>query len=191
MVVGALGFFVASLESGAVERRCVGGLIGPKQVDSDRVVKVEVALQRFEIDCAGATNLDRVFGLQLFHHIASALDDARHTRFADEHVMSFLGQHEFGCSRQRVESRLRQRRKLELAVAIGEVREHVKRQPIRCSFVERSKDSRVVGVARATVQHGFSLLTTIAPEVAMKQVHHGPQVPALLDVYLEQVTQIV
>ncbi|MGF6877471.1 hypothetical protein OKW35_006950 [Paraburkholderia sp. MM5477-R1] len=82
-------------------------------------------------------------------------------------------------------------RQLELAVAVGEVREHVEREPVRRFLVERAENARVVLVARATAEQGFGFLTTVAAEVAMQQVHHRPQVAAFLDVDLEQVAKIV
>ena len=62
----------------------------------------------------------------LRHDFGGALDDASDARFADEHVMRFLGQHEPGRTRKRIESRLGQRAELILAVTVREVGEHEK-----------------------------------------------------------------
>ncbi|KAG0757320.1 hypothetical protein G6F22_020001 [Rhizopus arrhizus] len=46
-------------------------------------------------------------------------------------MVRFFGQHELGGAGQWVEAGLGQRAQLELAVAVGEVREHVEGQPVR------------------------------------------------------------
>ena len=86
---------------------------------------------------------------------------------------------------------LAQRRQLELAVAVGEVGEEEERQPVRRRLVERAEDARVVGVARVALEHLVGLVAPVAAEVAVQEVHHRPQVAALLDVDLEQVAQVV
>ncbi len=105
--------------------------------------------------------------------------------------MRLFGQHELRRARQRVEARFGQRVQLKLAVAIGEVREHEKRQPVRRLLVERAEDARVVGIARAALEQRLGFLAPVAAEVAMQQIHHRPQVPAFFDVDLEQVAQVV
>jgi hypothetical protein len=47
------------------------------------------------------------------------------------------------------------------------------------------------GVAAAALEQLLRLLAAVAPELAVQQVHHGPEVPALLDVHLEEVPQVV
>lgn len=133
----------------------------------------------------------RVVGLQLVHHFAGALDHARDAGFAHEHVVRLFGQHELGGAGQRVEAGFGQRAQLELAVAIGEVGEHVERQPVRRLLVEGAEDARVVGIAGGALQQRVGLLAAVAAEVAVQQVDHGPQVAAFLDVDLEQVAQVV
>jgi hypothetical protein len=136
-------------------------------------------------------NARGIIGLEALHHVARALQHARHARFADEHVVGFLGQHELRRARQRVEARLGQRAQLEFAVAVGEVGEHEEREPIRRLLVERAEDARIVGVAGASLQQFFRFLPPVATEVAVQQVDHRPQVTAFLDVDLEQVAQVV
>ncbi len=135
--------------------------------------------------------LGGIFRLALHHLLARALDDAAHAALAHEHVVRFLGQHEPARARERIEARFRERRELVLAVAIGEVREHEERQPVRSGLVERAQDARIVGVARAALEQAFRFLAAVAPEVRLQQVHHRPQVPAFLDVHLEEIAQVV
>ena len=66
---------------------------------------------------------------------------------------------------ERIEARSRPARQLELAVAIGEVREHEERQPVGRRLVERAEDARVVGVARAALEQRLGLLAAVAAEV--------------------------
>ena len=80
---------------------------------------------------------------------------------------------------------------LELAVAVGEVREEEERQPVGRGLVERPEDARVVLVAGVALQHLVGLVAAVAAEVAVQQVHHRPQVATLLDVDLEEVAQVV
>ena len=92
---------------------------------------------------------------------------------------------------QRVEARLGQGGKLILAVAVGEEGEHQVGQPVGRRLVEGPQDARPVGVAGVPLQHRLGLLAPVAPEVGVQQVDHGPQVPPLFHVYLEQVAQVV
>ena len=110
---------------------------------------------------------------------------------AHEHVVRLLGQHEAAGARERVEAALREARELVLAVAVGEEAEHEERQPVRGLLVEGAEDARLVGVAGAALQQRLRLLAAVAAEVGVEQVDHGPEVPALLDVDLEEVAQVV
>jgi hypothetical protein len=132
-----------------------------------------------------------VVGVQLLHHLQRALDDAADAGLAHEHVVRFLGQHEARGARQRVERALGEALELELAVAVGEVREHEERQPVVHRLVERAQDARLVDVARVALEQFFGFLAAVAAEVRVQQVDHGPQVAALLHVHLEQVAQVV
>ena len=105
--------------------------------------------------------------------------------------MRFLGQHELAGPRQRIERAFGQRGKLELAVAVGEEREHEHRQPFRGGFVERAQNAGLVLVTGMTLQHHLRFLAAVAAEMGMKQIDHGPEVPAFLDVDLEQVAEVV
>ena len=59
-------------------------------------------------------------------------------------MMRFFSQHELRRCGKRIEAGLGERRQLELAVAVGEVREHVERQPVRRFLVEGTENARVV-----------------------------------------------
>ncbi|MNX39019.1 hypothetical protein D3C86_693660 [compost metagenome] len=191
MVVGALAFFVTALQARAVEDGGVGRLVRAEQVDGDAVVEVQVTLDGGQVDHTGGAHAFGVVGLELVHHFAGTLDGARNTGFAHEHVVGFFGQHELGGAGQRIEAGLGQRAKLELAVAVGEVGEHVERQPVGRLFVEGPQDARIVRIAGAALQQRVGFLAAVAAEIAMQQVHHGPQVAAFFHVDLEQVAQVV
>ena len=103
------------------------------------------------------------------HQLAGALDDALHARFAHEHVVRLLDQHEAAGARQRIEARFGQRRELVLAVAVGEIGEHEERQPVRRLLVEGAQDARLVDVARMALQQHLRLLSPVAAEIGVQQ----------------------
>src|SRR5579863_3126797 len=104
-------------------------------------MKVYILLNDREIDSAVLADPVAVV---LLHKPASTRDHAADTRFADEQMMRLLGQHEAAGARERIEARFGQARELILAVAIGEMRKHEVRQPIRRLLVEGTEDARVV-----------------------------------------------
>ena len=106
-------------------------------------------------------------------------------------MVRFFGQHEFGGTRQWIETAFSQRTQLELAVAVGEICEHEKAQPIWRFFVEGLQDARVVFLATATLEQCFGFFATIASKMLVQQIHHGPQVAAFFHVDLKQVAQVV
>ena len=53
------------------------------------------------------SQLRSVVGLVRRHRLARSLHDPADPRFADEHVVRFLGQHEPARARERIEARLR------------------------------------------------------------------------------------
>ena len=191
MIVADVGLCVAALQTARVVVCRVGRDLGAEQVQRDAVVEIHEPLHRFQIDHAVGANLRRIGQLVLAHDFAGALQHARHAGFADEHVMRFLGQHEFGGARQRIESRFSQGGQLELAVAVREEREHVERQPVAGPLIECREDARIVRIPRAPLQQSFGFLSPVAAEVAMQQVHHRPQMPPFLDIDLEQIAQVV
>ncbi|EWS63643.1 hypothetical protein Y695_03123 [Hydrogenophaga sp. T4] len=191
VVVGAFAFFIAAFQAGAVEGGGVAGFVGAEEVDGDREVEVQVALDGGQVDHAGGAQLGRVVGFQLVHHLAGAVDHAAHARLAHEHVVRFFGEHELGGARQRVEAALGQGAELELAVAVGEVGEHEEGQPVGRLFVEGFEDARVVGVAAVAFQESFAFFAAVLAEVLVQQVDHGPEVAAFFDVHLKEVAQVV
>ena len=136
-------------------------------------------------------DLVRVVDAGLLHRLAGALDGAADAGLADEHVVRFLGEHEAAGARQRIEAGLRQAFELHLAVAVGEEREHVERQPVRRRFVEGAEHARLVGVAGAALQQLGRFLAAVAAEILLQDVDHRPQVAAFLDVDLKDVAQVV
>ena len=80
---------------------------------------------------------------------------------------------------------------LHLAVAVGEEREHMKGEPVGRRLVEGAEHARLVGVAGASLQQLLGLLTTIAAEIFLQDVDHGPEMPAFLDIDLEHVAHVV
>ncbi len=194
VVAGEIDLLEAALEPGVEEVGGVGRELGAEQVERQGVVQVHLLLDGGQIDHAQRPHPLDVVGIldpRLPHRLTGALDDARDTVLTDEHVERFLGQHEAAGARQRVEARLRQRLELHLAVAVGEEREHVERQPVRRLLVEGAQHARRVVTAGAAPQELLSLLAAVAPEVLLEQIDHRPQVPPLLDVHLEQVAHVV
>jgi hypothetical protein len=131
-----------------------------------------------------------VVGVVLDHELGGALHDPVDAGGADEHVVRLFFEHEFAGARQRVEGALLQRAELVFAVTVGEVGEHEERQPVRGLLVESAKDPRGVDTAGVAAQQCIGLVAAFPAEEGVQQVHHGPQVPALLNVDLEQVTKI-
>ena len=125
------------------------------------------------------------------HQLASALENAGDAGLADEHVMRFFGEHEARRARQRIERAFRQRQQLRLAVAVGEHREGEEVEPGVDRLVERFEHARRVGVPAAPLEQRFGLFAAIAAEVGVQQIDHRPEMPALLDVDLKQVAEVV
>src|SRR5205814_564134 len=94
-------------------------------------------------------------------------------------------------ARQWIEAALGESLELELAVPIGEVREHVERQPVADRLVERGQDARLVGIAGVAVEKRLGLLAAVAAEVGVEQIDHRPQMPSFLDVDLEEIAEVV
>ena len=154
-------------------------------------MEVEVALHRRKVDDAGCAQPRWIVGAKLVHRLAGSLQHARDSRLAHEHVVRLLREHEAGRAGKRIEARLGERFQLELAVAVGEVREHEEREPVGRRLVEGAEDARVVDIARAPLEQRFGFLAAVAAEVGLQQVDHRPQVAAFLDVDLEEVAKIV
>src|SRR5258707_13816275 len=78
-----------------------------------------------------------------------------------------------------------------LAVPVGEEGEHEERQPVGGLLVEGAEDPGAVRVPGVPPEQLLSLLAPVPAEVGVQQVDHRPQMPALLDVDLEQVPQAI
>ena len=179
----------AALEPGGEVVGGVGRRLGAEQVERHGVVEVEVLLDHGHVDAAEGAD---VVGVVLLHQLDGALHARARRRWRPTNMWcasSFSMKSHVRDSGSN--AALPQRRQLVLAVAVGEVGEHEERQPVRRLLVERAEDARVVGVARVALEHLVGLVAAVTPEVAVQQVHHRPQVPALLDVDLEQVAQVV
>src|SRR5713226_3409946 len=188
VVVRLLGLLEAALEAHGVE---VGGVrrdLRAEEVEGDGAVEVEIALDGRQID---PPVLAQVVRLVLAHDLAGALDDAHDARFAHEHVVRLFGEHEAARARQGVEAALGQAGQLVLSVPIGEEAEHEEGQPVRGLLVEGAEDARLVRVSGAPLEQGIRFLAPVAAEVGVEEIDHGPEVPALLDVDLEDVAQVV
>src|SRR5712692_2337776 len=188
VVVRLLGLLEAALEAHGVE---VGGVrrdLRAEEVEGDGAVEVEIALHGGQID---PPVLAQIVRLVLAHELAGSLDDAHDARLAHEHVVRLLGQHEAARARQRIEAALGQAGQLILAVAVGEEAEHEEGQPVRGLLVEGAQDAWLVRVARAPLEQGLRLFTPVTAKVGIEQIDHGPEMPALLDVDLKDIAQIV
>ena len=154
-------------------------------------MEVQIALNRLQINRARRADFRGVIGLQLVHHLTGARDDPRDTALAHKHVMRLFGEHKFRGARERIKTTFGECAQLEFAIAIGEIREHEKRQPVRRFFVERAEDARVVGIARVTLQQRIGFFAAIAAKVFVQQIDHRPEVTALFHVNLEKIAKVV
>ncbi len=188
VVVLAALLLPASLQPGRVVVRHVGGGLSAEQVEAHAVVEVDVLLDDVQRD---ATIFPDIVVVVLAHQLRRPLHHPVHARGAHEHVVGLLLEHELARPAERVERRLLERAELVLAVAVGEVREHEERQPVRRLLVEGAQDARRVLAARVAQQQRLGLVPAGPAEVGVQQVDHGPQVPALLHVDLEEVAQVV
>ena len=58
-------------------------------------------------------------------------------------------------------------------------------------MIEGFENARLVGIAAASFEQRVGFVATIASEVTVQQVDHGPEMTALFDVYLKQIAQVV
>ena len=188
MIVVDLGFQIAPLEAHGIVVGPVGGMLLPEQIEADGEVEVHVLLDGRQVDAAVGADIE---GVVLGRHLRGALDHPADAGLADEHVVGFLGQHELARPGQRIEAAFGQAVELELAVPVLEVGEHEEAEPVVGVLVERLQDAGLVGIAGVTLQHLFRFLAAVAAEVGVKQIDHGPQMAALLDVHLIKRTQVI
>src|SRR5207248_11245643 len=91
----------------------------------------------------------------------------------------------------RIKAGFREGTKLKLPITVSEKRKHIKGQPVWRRLVECAEDTRIISVTGSPGEQRLGFLAAIASEVAVQQVHHGPQVAPLFDVYLKNVSQVV
>ena len=163
----------------------------PEQIHRHAVMKIQILLNGRQINHPGRPQPFRVISAQLAHHIGGALNHPHNPAFPHEHMVRLFREHKAAGAGQRVEARFRQRRQLILAVAVGEIGKHQIRQPVGSRFVERPQDTRPVGIARMPLQHRLRFLPPIAPEISVQQIHHRPQMPPFLHIYLKQIPQVI
>ena len=178
-------FLIAPFQPGGVVAGGVGGYFLAEQIHRNAEMEVDVFLNGGQIDDAGRPQPLRIVRLQLAHHLGGALRHPHNPAFAHEHMMRLFGEHELAGAGQRVESRLRQRRQLILAVAVGEESEHQIRQPVGGGLVESPQDAGTVDVAGMTRQQQFGLFPPVAPEIGVQQIDHRPQMAPLFHIDLE------
>src|SRR6266436_5811685 len=191
VIVFQLGFTEPPFQAAGEIIRSVRRNVRAVEIQSYAVVKIQVLLNRLEIDHAQGAHVGRIIEFMFLHHFAGPLNDAADAGFADEHVMGFLGEHEAASARKRNKTGFGERTKLEFAVAIGEEREHIESEPVGSRFVERAENAGIVGVTGAPPEQRFGFLAAIASEIAMRQIDHGPEVAAFFHVDLENISEVV
>ncbi len=191
VIVVDLGFLEPALEPRRVVIRGVGGKLISEQIDRYAEMEIDIALQRRQIDGARGADLLRILGFELLHHLAGTRGDPRDAGRADEHMMTFLGQHKAAGARHRIEAGFGQRGKLILAIAVGEEGEHVIGEPVRRFLIEGAENTRLVRIAGMTFQHRFGFLPPVAPEIGVQQIDHRPEMTPFLHIHLEQISQII
>ena len=125
----------------------VGRDLGAEEVERARAPEVEIFLHRRQIDGAMRADARRIVGAELLHHFQRALDHAADAGLADEHVVRLLREHESARAGEGIKCAFGKALQLVLAVAVGEVGEAEKREPIRHRLVEGGEDARLVRVA--------------------------------------------
>ena len=91
VIVVQFGLAEAPLEAAGKVVGCVCRELGAEEVDRNREVKIDVALDEIERNSAVVA---QVAAVVLLHQLTSPLHHAADTGFTDEHVVRLLGQHE-------------------------------------------------------------------------------------------------
>src|SRR6266850_74712 len=185
------GLVGTSLDAVGEGRRGVRGDLRSEEIERRAEPEIEIALQEREIHRAPEADRLGAVAAGLLHHLERAPHDPAEAGLADEHVVSFLRQHETAGAGERVERGLGKTLQLELAVAVGEIAEAEERQPVLDRLVECTEDARLVDVAGVAREQFLGLLASVAAEVGVQYVHHRPEMPSFLDVDLEEIAQIV
>src|SRR5437879_9383333 len=174
------------------ESRCgVRGNLRSEEIERGAEPEIEIALQQRQVHRALAADRLGVVAADLLHHFERAPHDPAEAGLTDEHVMSFLRQHETAGAGERVERGLCKPFQLKLAVAVGELAEAKDRQPVLDRLVEGAEDARLVHVAGVAREELLGFLAAVAAEVLVKYIHHRPEMPSFLDVDLEEIAHVV
>src|SRR6185369_14073220 len=64
-------------------------------------------------------------------------------------------------------------------------------EPVVARLIEGFENARLVRIAATTLQQVVGFVATIASEVTVQQIDHGPKMPAFFDIHLKEVTKIV
>ena len=104
-------------------------------------MEIHELLQGIQIDHSKLPSLRGIRQPMLLHHFAGALNRAGHARLADEHVVRLFREHEAAGTRERIETRLGQRGKLELSITVSKESKHKERQPMSRLLVECGEDA--------------------------------------------------
>ena len=184
------GWFAEHQTVGKIRSR-IRRAVAAKKIDRRAEPEIQIFLNGGQIDGAGLADGDRIVSIQFFHHFEATLDHPRNSRVADEHVMRFFGEHEAAGARKRIEARFRQALQLEFSVAVGEIGEHVEAEPVANGLVEGAQNARLIRIAGMALEQFFGFFAAIAAKIGMKQIDHGPEMPAFFDVDLKKISQIV
>ena len=109
MIVIKTMFHVAALNASIESIRGICRYLIAKQVKRQRIMKVQLLLDRRQINNTKVTNAVGVIGISNSgrrHRVYGRLDGATNTRFTHEHMVRFLGQHKTTGTAQRVKPRL-------------------------------------------------------------------------------------
>ena len=102
-------------------------------------------------------------------------------------MVGLFGEHESCGAGQGIKARLGQGAELELTITVGEIGEHVEREPVGRLLVKRPENTGVVLLAAAALKQCFCLLATIQAKMFMQKVDHGPEVTALFHIHMKEV----
>src|SRR5215213_1185563 len=168
-MIGVLvAFLVTTLQSRREEVSGVRADLATEEIERVTEPEVDVLLNNLERDAA------KLAHVALLHQLRGAPADAAQTGVADKHVMRFFRQHKLARARERLEPRFSERRKLVLAVAIGEHRECEEVEPVVARLIERFEDAWLVRIAAAPLEQLVGFVASITTEVYVQKVDHGP-----------------
>ena len=107
MIVVNVHFAKTSFQAGIERIGRVRGYFGTKQIQRDRVMEIDFLLYGRQVDSTVLAHrilVRRVRDAMLFHDLARTLDHTFDAGSTHEHMVAFLGQHEAGRPRERIEA---------------------------------------------------------------------------------------